>query len=117
MSKKFLQFFLITSFVLAQFFTEQVHELTHFLSQTNCDPVYAAHAQHKDTKTIETAEQHQHCKFLQLVSGQQHAPFLNETDETVVISLNFESAISFKIHSWISYSPSQYHQARAPPAV
>lgn len=117
MNKRFLQFFLITSFVVAQFFTEQVHELTHFLSQTNCDPVYSVHVQNKDAKTFESAEQHQHCKFLQIVSAQQKAPFLSEASEAFIISLNFESATNVKVHSWISFSPSQFHQARAPPVV
>ena len=117
MSKKFLQFFLIFSFVVAQIFTQQIHELTHYLSKTDCEPEFVVHHASEDPTAVELHESHEHCKFLQLLSV-RHAPaFIAGNTEPQVVTLNFNKVIPAKIQIWISNSPNSYHQARAPPLV
>ncbi|WP_409477732.1 hypothetical protein [Pseudobdellovibrio sp. HCB154] len=117
MSKKFLQFFLIFSFVVAQIFTQQVHELTHFLSQTDCEPEFVVHHASEDPTTVEFHESHEHCKFLQLLSIRHSAPFITDNTASQAVNLNFNKVISLKVQIWISNSPNSYHQARAPPVA
>lgn len=117
MSKKFLQFFLILSFVIAQVFTQQIHELTHYLSQTNCEPEFVVHHTSEDPTTVELHENHEHCKFLQLLSIRHATPFVSGNTQPHLITLNFNNVVPLKIQIWISNSPNHYHQARAPPVV
>lgn len=116
-SQRFLQFFLIASFVFAQFFTEQLHELTHYISHTNCEIGALAKPIPRTTHTYESVEAHEHCKFLQIVSAQQTSPFVTQPSSFVVGDLNFTNNVGAEIQSWISYQPHHFHQARAPPLV
>lgn len=117
MSKKFLQFFLIFSFVVAQIFTQQVHELTHYLSRTDCEPEFVVHHASQDPTTVELHEKHEHCKFLQLLSVRHATPFTAGNTQPQVKTLSFQKTVLTQIQIWISNSPNSYHQARAPPAV
>jgi len=119
-----VRFFLILSFIVAQFFTQQLHELTHLISQTDCEPqVQAQHSEHSVTgahtgaNTLAAPEKHEHCKFLQLIANQHAQPFLTLNSGTPFHTLYFKNTKPAILHNWISYSDSNYHQARAPPAI
>lgn len=94
-----------------------MHELTHYLSHTDCEPAFAVHHASEDPTTVEFHEQHEHCKFLQLLSVRQVTPFTSGNIQPTVISLNLKTFIPAKVQIWISNTPNSYYQARAPPVV
>lgn len=115
MKNGFLRFFLIFFFIVAQFFTQQIHELIHIIFEPGSEPQIMAQHVVAGNSTITSQEKHEHCKFLQLVANQHVQPFLilNSSEQTQ--TLVFQNVKTIFIHNWISYSDSNYHQARAPP--
>lgn len=112
-----VRFFLIISFIVAQFFTQQLHEFTHLISQTGCEPKIEAGHVASGLPTVSPQEKHEHCKFLQLIAHQHIQPFLILNSGEQIHALTFQNFKPTTIQHWISYSDSNYHQARAPPVV
>ncbi len=111
-----VRFFLIFSFIVAQFFMQQLHELTHLLSNESEPEIEALHAVN-GSATASLQELHKHCKFLQLIANQHPQPFVVLDSSPQVHVLAIQNIRPTLIPYWISYSDSNYHQARAPPVV
>lgn len=111
-----VRFFLIFSFIVAQFFMQQLHDLSHLFSNDSEPEIEALHAVHVSA-TASLQEKHEHCKFLQLIANQHTPPFLTLDPSLQVHVFAIQNIKPTLIHTWISYSDSSYHQARAPPAV
>lgn len=112
-----VRFLLSFSFIVAQFFTQQLHEFTHLISQTGCEPQIEVSHVAAGIPTVSSQEKHEHCKFLQIIAGQKVQPFLILDSGAQVHLLTFQNTKAITFHGWISNSDSNYHQARAPPAV
>lgn len=111
-----IRFLLIFSFIVAQFFTQQLHDLAHLLSNDSEPEIQALHAV-DGTTTVSFQEKHDHCKFLLLVLNHHTQPFLLLDSAEQLYSLTFQGLKPFSTRDWISYNDSNYHQARAPPVV
>lgn len=116
MKNNSINFFLIFSFIVAQFFTQQLHDLTHLLSNDS-EPEIADQHYVNDATKVSFQEKHEHCKFLQLILNQHAQPFLLLDSNEQLYTVTFQNPKPAKNHNWISYNDSSYHQARAPPVV
>lgn len=111
-----VRFFLIFSFIVAQFFTQQLHDLSHILSNDSEPEITHLHTDHS-TLAVTIQEKHEHCKFLQLIANKHTQPFLTLNSVHQLYILTIQNIKPTTIINWISYSDSSYHEARAPPAV
>lgn len=109
-----VRFFLIFSFIVAQFFTQQLHDFAHLnASETDVAALHAVNG----SSTATFQEKHEHCKFLRIIANQHAQPFLVLDPNSQTHILVIQKIKPPTIHNWISYSDSSYHQARAPPAA
>lgn len=95
---------------------QQLHDLAHLLSNDSEPEIEALHIVNGAAKAS-FQEKHEHCKFLQLILNQHAQPFLLIDSSEQLYTLTFQSLKPLKIHNWVSYNDSSYHQARAPPVV
>lgn len=116
--QKFTRLFLILTFLFAQLFTQQLHELTHHLTNTDCEAdLNSEHSEVKSASTFESPEHHKHCQFLRLISAQNIYPFLAASaDIKLKINLEIQPQIT-KIDHFTSYNDHSFHNARAPPVA
>lgn len=117
MKNNFLTFLFVVSFVVAQFFTHQAHQLTHSFSETKCEPEITVRPVSRTAVAFEAQEDHQHCKFLRIVSAKKHYPLEASSLQDQQQLLKSKNLVLSRDQIWISHQDSSYHQARAPPVI
>lgn len=108
---------LLVAFIVAQFFTQQMHELTHLLSQTKCAPELGLNISYLEKTAFEAYEKHDDCKFLLLLASRHTQPFIPGNLQPAIKKIKITKVNWPYAKQWISRNTNNYHQARAPPAV
>lgn len=117
MKKLLSSLLFISCFIFSQFFTEQLHEITHFFSHTECKSPAISITKSNLAKSILLSEVHDHCKFLDIIASIQNTPFIIKNDHQQLTYLAVKEFQHILNSIYITETNNLYHQSRAPPLV